>query len=211
MLRDIRNEVRQAVQEGTITDWSFREELGSFYTPFNSFVSIGPPLYRIEQLAAAIRAGTITLLPPDPFISPDPDTCTATVTGRYFPTEPISVDAIVEARQPQINALGTSDELLQNLLDGGLIDVHRFDDNFASSGAVTVNSRDFCILDPQRQADPRVFLYGVPSEGLHWGTTATIRPFVNSVIFQDANSIAHMILAKDSDSPATNHDEGNQP
>lgn len=211
VLRDIRNEVRQAVQEGTITDWSFREELSSFYTPFNSFVSIGPPLYRVEQLAAAIRAGTVTLLPPDPFISPDADMRTVTVTGRYFPTEPISVEAVVEARQPRVDALGTADDLLQNLLNAGLVGVHRFDDNFTSSGAVAVNPRDFRVLDPQGQADDRVLLYGVPSEGLHWGTAATIRPFVNSVIFQDANSIAHTILTNDSDNLATTHHEGSRP
>ncbi|GAA1532367.1 nitronate monooxygenase [Brevibacterium picturae] len=196
VLRDIRNEVRQAVQEGTITDWSFREELSSFYTPFNSFVSIGPPLYRVEQLAAAMRAGTVTLLPPDPFLSPDADMRTVTVTGRYFPSEPISVDGVVEARQSRVDASGTADPLLRHLLDSSIAAVHRFDDDRSSSGAVSVSPHDFRVLDPEGVPDDRILLYGVPSEGINWGTAATIRPFVNSVILQDADTIVRRVLSR---------------
>jgi len=108
VFRDIRNEVRHAVQRGMITDNSFRDELTSFYTPFNSFVSIGPPLYRIEQVAAAIRAGVVTMLPAGAFFDSDSKTHTVTITGRYFSAEPVSVDVVIEARQQRVDAANSA-------------------------------------------------------------------------------------------------------
>jgi hypothetical protein len=47
VLRDLRNEVRLAVDHGGLDGASYRDELTAWYTPFNAFLSIGPPASRI--------------------------------------------------------------------------------------------------------------------------------------------------------------------
>lgn len=196
VLRDIRNEVRLAVQNGLIDDWSFSCELTSFYTPFNSFVSIGPPTYRVEQLCAAIRAGTVQILPPDPFIVAADDAPAFHVIGKYLSREHLRADALVEARQPVTDVLTTTDQLVRDLIDTRSYAVHRFDDTAMPSGAALVDRGTFALTKWAGEADNRVYLYGIQIEGMHWGTAATIRPYVNSVIFQEADQIASQVIQR---------------
>jgi NAD(P)H-dependent flavin oxidoreductase YrpB (nitropropane dioxygenase family)/uncharacterized NAD(P)/FAD-binding protein YdhS len=202
VFRDIRNEVRLAVQDGVIADWSFCNELLSFFTPFNLFVSIGPPLYRIEQLRAAIQAGVVVLLPPDPFISVDTESPTFLVTGKYLATRRLTIDAVAEARHPPVDASRSDDPLIRNMMMSGIIAAHRFRHNNSMSGSVSVNTTDFRIQDAQGRISHHVFCYGVPTEGVHWSTAATIRPFVNSVILQEANIIASAIAMRSAEPPS---------
>ena len=43
VLRDLRNEVRLAVDHGGLDGTSYRDELDQWYTPLNAYLSIGPP------------------------------------------------------------------------------------------------------------------------------------------------------------------------
>src|SRR5690606_10749270 len=46
VLRDLRNEIRLAVDHGGLDGDSYRDELAGWYNPLNAFLSIGPPVSR---------------------------------------------------------------------------------------------------------------------------------------------------------------------
>lgn len=64
LLRDLRNEIRLAVDHGGLEGTSHRDDLEGWYTPLNAFLSIGPPASRIEEMGALIEAGVLTILGP---------------------------------------------------------------------------------------------------------------------------------------------------
>lgn len=56
VLRDLRNEVRMVLDYGGVTASSYARDVDGWYTPANAFLSIGPPVERMEQLVALIEA-----------------------------------------------------------------------------------------------------------------------------------------------------------
>ncbi|MER7720367.1 FAD/NAD(P)-binding protein [Streptomyces flaveolus] len=64
VLRDLRNEIRAAVDHGRLDGDSYRNDLQGWYTPLNAFLSIGPPVSRTEELIALIEAGVVEILGP---------------------------------------------------------------------------------------------------------------------------------------------------
>lgn len=192
VLRDIRNEVRECVQYGRITGDSFKEELLARYTPTNAFLSIGPPIQRLEQMRALIKAGILTVLPADPIISIDESSGKVDYFNPSMPHEKGEATALVEARLPTSSIQNTADPLIVSAASLGLIRPHYFKNTRCVSGAIDVDPHSFRV---QSDNGKRVslYVYGIPLEGLQWGTTATIRPFANSVIIHDADAIASSI------------------
>lgn len=192
VLRDIRNEVRECVQYGRITGDSFKEELLARYTPTNAFLSIGPPIQRLEQMRALIKAGILTVLPADPIISIDESSGKVDYFNPSMPHEKGEATALVEARLPTSSIQNTADPLIISAASLGLIRPHYFKNTRCVSGAIDVDPHSFRV---QSDNGKRVslYVYGIPLEGLQWGTTATIRPFANSVIIHDADAIASSI------------------
>jgi hypothetical protein len=64
VLRDLRNEVRLAVDHGGLEGNSHRDDLEGWYMPLNAYLSIGPPASRIEEMIALIEAGVLELTGP---------------------------------------------------------------------------------------------------------------------------------------------------
>ncbi|MFF1412281.1 FAD/NAD(P)-binding protein [Streptomyces sp. NPDC058289] len=82
VLRDLRNEIRLAVDHGKLEGASYRDDLQSWYTPLNAFLSIGPPASRIEELIALIEAGVVEVMGPGVQVhAPSAVTVTVTVTA----------------------------------------------------------------------------------------------------------------------------------
>ena len=102
VLRDVRNEVRLTVDDGGLTGRSYRDELQNWYTPFNAFVSIGPPARRIEEMIALLEAGLLVLVGPDMWAEPAPDGGFLLGSG-VIPEEPVHVDVLIEAMLPEVD------------------------------------------------------------------------------------------------------------
>lgn len=192
VLRDIRNEVRECVQYGRITGESFKEELLARYSPTNAFLSIGPPIQRLEQMQALIKAGILTVLPADPIISLDESNGKVDYFNPSMPQEKGEATALVEARLPTSSIQNTADPLIVSAASLGLIRPHYFKNTPCVSGAIDVDPHSFRVQSDSEQS-VSLYAYGIPLEGLQWGTAATIRPFVNSVIIHDADAIASSI------------------
>ncbi|MFD5805194.1 FAD/NAD(P)-binding protein [Streptomyces sp. NPDC127020] len=198
VLRDLRNEVRLVVDHGGLDGDSHRDELTGWYTPLNAFLSIGPPVSRIEELHALVEAGVVRLLGPGTRIalSIREDRAAFEATADHVTAEPVRARTLIEARLPEPDLRRTADPLLRCLLTTGQAVPYRIEgtDGAYESGGLAVTRRPYRIVDARGRAHPRRFAYGVPTEAVHWVTAAGIRPGVDSVILGDSDAMARAVL-----------------
>lgn len=197
VLRDLRNEVRLAVDHRGLEGNSHRDELQGWYTPLNAFLSIGPPASRVEEMIALIEAGVLEVLRPRPSITVDQERGVFTVLPGTGTGEPLTATALIEARLPETDLVRTNDPLLRHLLSQGQCMAYTIPGECGTeylTGGLAVTERPYRLVNGQGRAHPRRFAYGVPTESVHWVTAAGIRPGVNSVILTDSDAIARAVL-----------------
>ncbi|AXG81979.1 FAD/NAD(P)-binding protein [Streptomyces paludis] len=196
VLRDLRNEVRLAVDHGGLHGDSYRTDLDGWYTPLNAFLSIGPPAQRVEEMTALIDAGVLTVIGPGLRVAVDGGGYTA--RSPLVPGSEIHADALVEARLPDITLRRTDDPLLRRLLAGGQCAPYRVRTRSGGtyeSDGLAVTGSPFHLIDAAGRARRNRFAFGVPTETVHWVTAAGIRPGVNSLTLTHADALARAALA----------------
>ncbi|MDF3292212.1 MULTISPECIES: FAD/NAD(P)-binding protein [Streptomyces] len=198
VLRDLRNEIRLAVDHGGLDGNSHRDDLEGWYTPLNAFLSIGPPVSRIEEMMALIEAGILVITGPGTQIRLDTTTPAFVAESTIVPGPPIRSTALIEARLPEPDLRRTDDPLLLHLLQTDQAAPYRITGSHGTvyeTGGLAVTETPYRILDARGRAHPRRFAYGVPTESVHWVTAAGIRPGVDSVTLGDSDAIARAVLA----------------
>ncbi|MEV8309166.1 FAD/NAD(P)-binding protein [Streptomyces flavidovirens] len=208
VLRDLRNEVRLAVDHGGLDAASHRDELDAWYTPLNAFLSIGPPASRIEEMAALMDAGVLEVTGPGLRVRAEAgdgdgagDAPGFVGTSSEIPDVRVRATTLIEARLPGTDLRHTADPLLADLLRTGQCRPYRIpatdgrDSTAYETGGLAVTERPYRLLDARGTAHPRRFAYGVPTESVHWVTAAGIRPGVGSVTLEDSDAIAAAVLA----------------
>ncbi|GAB3473857.1 FAD/NAD(P)-binding protein [Amycolatopsis cihanbeyliensis] len=198
VLRDLRNEIRLAVDHGGLDGNSHRDDLEGWYTPLNAFLSIGPPASRIEEMIALIEAGVLTVTGPGTVICLDVADSAFVAASTVVPGPPVRARVLIEARLPEPDLRRTEDPLLEHLLSTDQAAPYRIagtHDTSYETGGLAVTERPYRMIDGRGQAHPRRFAYGVPTESVHWVTAAGIRPGVDSVTLGDSDAIARAVLA----------------
>ncbi|MFF9062463.1 FAD/NAD(P)-binding protein [Streptomyces sp. NPDC014882] len=198
VLRDLRNEVRLALDHGGLDGHSYRDEVEGWYTPLNAFLSIGPPSSRIEELIALIEAGVLDLIGPGMRVVVDGTAGAFVAESDGVEGDPVRARVLVEARLPEPDLRRTCDPLLRGLLASGQCRPFRIPGACGTSyetGGLEVTERPYHLVDAYGRGHPRRFAYGVPTEAVHWVTAAGIRPGVNSVTLGDSDAIARAVLA----------------
>jgi hypothetical protein len=197
-MRDLRNEVRLAVDHSGISGSSYRDELTGWYTPLNAFVSIGPPARRLAEMIALIEAGVLRVLGPGLRVGADSDTRGFRIWSEAVPEPATLVDGLIEARLPEFDVRRTDDQLTAYLRQHGACRPYRIadpSDGDYETGGLWVSERPYRLVDRQGRAHPRRFAFGVPTEAVHWVTAAGIRPGVDSVTLADSDAIARACLS----------------
>ncbi|MFD4025362.1 FAD/NAD(P)-binding protein [Streptomyces sp. NPDC058576] len=198
VLRDLRNEVRLAVDHGGLEGNSHRDELDGWYTPLNAFLSIGPPAARIEEMIALLDAGVLELTGPGTEIRFDVAEPAFVAESKVVPGPPIRATTLIEARLPEPDLRRTEDALMRHLLATEQAVPYRIPGTCGTSyetGGLAVSERPYHLLDARGRSHPRRFAFGVPTEAVHWVTAAGIRPGVDSVTLGDSDAIARAILS----------------
>ncbi len=195
VLRDLRNEIRLAVDHSGLTGTSYRTELDAWYTPLNAYLSIGPPAHRVAELIALVEAGVVRVV--GPRMRVDTGERGFLISSPAVSGSPVITTSLVEARLPGMDIRRTTDPLLSRLREDGGCGPYRMPDpaGAVETGGLNVTRRPYHVIDARSAAHPRRFGYGVPTESVHWVTAAGIRPGVNSVILADADAIARAALA----------------
>ncbi|MCQ4084304.1 FAD/NAD(P)-binding protein [Streptomyces sp. RB6PN25] len=199
VLRDLRNEIRLAVDHGGLEGNSYRDDLQGWYTPLNAYLSIGPPASRIEELRALIEANVVDIIGPDLEIGIDTGDRPAFVAvSKAVDAEPVRAEVLIEARLPEPDLRRTGDALLRQLMMSGQAVPYRLEGSCGTTyetGGLAITERPYRTVDAHDRVHPRRFAYGVPTEAVHWVTAAGIRPGVNSVTLGDSDAIARAVLS----------------
>ncbi|MFC5723597.1 FAD/NAD(P)-binding protein [Streptomyces gamaensis] len=198
VMRDLRNEIRLAVDHGGLDGDSYRDDLQGWYTPLNAFLSIGPPASRIEEMIALIEAGVLEITGPGTVVRIDTTEPAFVATSETVPGPPVRSKVLVEARLPEPDLRRTASPLLRHLLNTDQVTTYRIDATTGTpyeTGGLAVTERPYHVIDGRGHPHPRRFAYGIPTEAVHWVTAAGIRPGVDSVTIGDADAIARAVLS----------------
>ncbi|RAG85305.1 FAD-binding protein [Streptacidiphilus pinicola] len=205
ILRDLRNEIRLAVDHGGLDGDSHRDELEGWYTPLNAFLSIGPPVRRVEEMIALIEAGVLTVTGPGTEVRLDTSVPAFTAVSPRVPGPPVVARALIEARLPEPDIRRTRDPLIGHMLATDQARPYTITTQGAGdyeTGGLAVTERPYRVVDRAGRPHPRRFAYGVPTESVHWVTAAGVRPGVDSVTLGDSDAIAREVLALPALSPS---------
>ncbi|WP_242483183.1 FAD/NAD(P)-binding protein [Streptomyces sp. HSG2] len=198
VLRDLRNEVRLAIDHAGITGTSYRDEVVGWFTPLNAYLSIGPPLSRVEEMIALVESGILRVVGPGARVAPVPGGGGFLVDSTEVAGPPVTATTLVDARIAEPDLRRSTNPLLRHLLATGQCRPYRIPDADGGrgyeSGGLDVTARPYRVVDAAGVGHPRRFAYGVPTEYVHWATAAGIRPGVGSVILEDADAIARAAM-----------------
>ncbi|MEU8136431.1 FAD/NAD(P)-binding protein [Streptodolium elevatio] len=197
VLRDMRNEVRLAIDHAGITGSSYRDEVAGWFTPLNAYLSIGPPLSRIEEMTALMECGLLRVVGPGTRVRSGPAGEGFLIGSAAIPGSEVPATTLIEARIPDTDLRRTTNALLRHMQATGQCRPYRIPDpdgDAYETGGVEVTPRPYRVVDASGTPHPRCFAYGVPTEFVHWATAAGIRPGVGSVILEDADAIARAVL-----------------
>lgn len=64
-LKDLRDQIRFVLDEGLLTNDESQKWLWHWFTPLNTFLSVGPSVERTEELQALVELGLVTILGPE--------------------------------------------------------------------------------------------------------------------------------------------------
>lgn len=190
VMRDVRKEIRMVVDHKGLLGSSRHEHLDGWYTPFNAFLSIGPPRRRIEELIALIEAGVLELLGPRLEMKPDGKAWLA--RSAEISLSMVRVTTLIEARLPEIDLRRTNDKLLAHLSKTGQCRPHTVDGY--ETGGLDVTESPSRVIDNNGRTHRSLYAIGVPTEGAHWVTTAVARPGVKSVTLAEIDEVARAVL-----------------
>ncbi|WXC61641.1 hypothetical protein SNK03_007515 [Fusarium graminearum] len=187
VLREIRNDIRLIVNNQGLDSESHVKDL-AWFTGYNSFLSVGPPRRRVEQMIALMDANVLKTLGPGLTIKPDGDRWTAAsdITESQTTVQTL-IDASVSAPKLSI----TADELLKHLCDTEQCRAHSIGKD--ETGAIDINS-DFKVINKAGESYSRRFALGVPAEGVHWATTIQPRPYMDSISLRQTDAVARAAL-----------------
>ena len=195
VLRDMRDPIRQLVERNLLSQDQYLDFFLRWFNSLNDFLSIGPPALRIDQLQALMGAGIVTILPPGMQIKG--------IDGQFLlktPSDPkfsLQAKTLLEARVPAVNAPTAQNPLVQQLLHDGYAHTYELQlnaDKRFQSGAIAIDRQTQQLLDQKEHPQAGLFFWGVPTEGVHWLTTASPRPLVNDVSLKTAEQIVKVIF-----------------
>jgi hypothetical protein len=192
MLRDVRGVIRHYLDMGYLSGDEYAKFLAKF-NPFNSLISVGPPVLRVEQMRALMEAGVLTVAGPGLHVE--------TADGHYVATddrgEEWVADTLVEARLFPVSLTNSANPVLINLRERGVLSAGIFDKADGSKlvvGGARMDKDTLTVMDVKGDLVPGLYIWGVPTEGWSWFTTFAPRPGVNDKNLRDADKIATSVF-----------------
>lgn len=197
VLHDLRDEVRLAVDHAGLGGESRRRDLDGWFTPLNSYLSLGPPARRTEELIALVHAGVVRIVGPAMQVAADREAGMFACESPRVTGSRETARVLIEGRLPGVDLRRTADPLLRHLLATGQCRPYELGPGRTGyvAGGLAVTRRPFHIVGGDGTPHPRRFAVGVPAESAHGVTAAAIRPAVASVTLTDTQAIARAVLA----------------
>ncbi|MDD9323369.1 FAD/NAD(P)-binding protein [Pediococcus acidilactici] len=197
-LRELRTNIRKVVTYRLISADDYVEQVLKHFNSLNSFLAVGPPAFRIEQILALIKSGILTLIGPDMRVETSDDQF-MTYSNRLADHQQYFGNVLIEGRLPQPNAANNTNPLVNNLLQQGLARIFTLqlrDGSSYQTGALDVTDDTAELIDQNGNVVSHFFVWGLPTEKRHWLTNGAPIPGVNDVRLRIADRIAAQIFAK---------------
>ncbi|MCD6008170.1 hypothetical protein [Halomonas sp. IOP_31] len=183
VLRDVRDNLRDAIDFGALSASSHREFMGEFVPAMNR-LAVGPPLERIEEWLALAKAGYLDLgFGPGAYAAMDPEQASFMVNSPLFPQASFRADVLVRARVPKSSPAIDQSIFTQRLLERGVI--QPFCNGDVEIGGIEVDA-DLHIVSAEGEALDNAWALGTVCEGAKFYTYIVPRPHVNSTALVDA-------------------------
>lgn len=196
-LRDLRAPISRVVSHEGLSGRSYRDELtGWFHGLFNS-LSNGPPVFRIEELAALADAGVLRFTGPELTVTEDDAAGVFAAASPAVAAGPVLTRALIEARLHEPDLRRTADPLLGALVAGGQARAHVIPDEGSGgyrTGGLDITEGSQRLVDATGRPHRARFAYGPPVESVQWLTATIVRPFSNSTTLQQGDLIARQAL-----------------
>lgn len=182
-LQPIRNRIRNLVPGLRFSAASYAYELEAEFSSFAGFITVGPPMLRIEQLLLLVQCGLLRFTGP----------AKAAIAPEGFSVESsdgnLRVDALVEARVPNLAIDKSASRLMRSLLAHGVAELSIRDG--INLHGLSVSVPDGHVRKSGGHVQPGLFAYGVPTEGTYWNTVGGLAGDSEPLI---ANGVARAIL-----------------
>ncbi|WP_137596714.1 FAD/NAD(P)-binding protein [Paucilactobacillus kaifaensis] len=196
VFRDIRDVLRQIVNYQLLSPDDYRKDFLGQFNYENSHLAVGPPEIRIEELRALVLAGIVKILGPEMMVDTDEHVAKFVTWSKLKPEQRYTADYLLEARLPSIKVEQSQNQLMQHLLADKLAQPHELvlaDGTEFKTGALNVDTvTQQLIVDGE--ANQHLYVWGIPTEGKQWFTTASPRPYINDVTFRSGDAIVDQIF-----------------
>jgi hypothetical protein len=193
VLRDLRDNLRAAIDFGGLTEPSHRWLLSEF-VPIMNRVAVGPPEARIAEMLALIEAGLLRAdWGPGAGCKVGEPGVPMRLTSAHWPDQTCEVHALIRARVSMHGPTEDASPLLADLLQAGHI--RPFRNGGFHPGGIEIDrhfnwvARDGGVID-------NAWALGIPTEGVKFYTFVVPRPGVNSTALVDAGvAVSRMLNA----------------
>lgn len=196
VFRDTRDVYRRIATQNLLSPDDYRRDFLGTFNYQNSHLAVGPPEIRIEQLRALITAGVVQLLGPQMVVDTDEETGKFVTWSATLPDQKHESTYLLEGRLPSIKVSESQNPLIQQMLRDELAQPHEM--KLANGESFRTGAMDVDVQTEQLlvngQANQHLFFWGVPTEGKHWFTTASPRPYTNDVTFRLGDGIVDQIF-----------------
>ncbi|MEU6236788.1 FAD/NAD(P)-binding protein [Kitasatospora sp. NPDC047058] len=197
VMRDLRDEIRQVVSHQGLRGGSYRDHVDRWFSGLNNYLASGPPIARIEELEALVRADVVRLVGPRLRVEPDEASGRFLVSSPSVDEPPLAVGGVLEAHLALTDVRRAADPLLRHLLDTGAARPHVIPDSEGpdyQTGGLDVAEATFRLLDAAGTAHRGRYAYGPPVESVQWVTAIGARPHVGSRTLLQGDAIARGCL-----------------
>lgn len=195
VLRFSRDSLRVAIDFGGLTPDSHQSFLHD-YVPIITLLSAGPPLFRIKQLIALIKAGIVSIVPPKAKFDIG-ENCYILSSDVLKQYEQI-VTTLIDARVPIANLQQDKNPLTIKLYERGIYSPFVNRDkagNTFETGGVNVTPSPFNPIGADGTIHNHLFVLGIPTEHVRWFMqSGSSRPSHWIDFMIDADSIAQAVL-----------------
>ena len=192
VLRDLRDNLRAAIEFGGLTEASHRWVVAEFMPVMNR-LAVGPPETRVSELLALMEAGVLEAdFGPGAECRTPVDGGLMRISATRWSGHSAEVHALVKARISMHSPQDDASPLLRGLLDDGHLRLFRNGDFHA--GGIEID-RNHNWVSATGSIIRNAWALGIPTEGVKWCTFVVPRPGVNSTAIVDAGRAVAGMLA----------------
>ncbi|MDQ0416091.1 methylaspartate mutase epsilon subunit [Croceifilum oryzae] len=197
VIRNSRSVIRLFVDFGGLHPHSHQNEFLRKFSPVSGFLSAGPPVFRILQLQALIKAGIVTVIGPSVKFEPAVGENGIVMSSPSVQDSTVTVKVVIDGRIPTTDITRDRSSLTQSLLEKGIYTpfVNRKKDVVFETGGVSVTASPFHPIRANQTIADKLYVLGIPTEHTRWFMqSGSSRPHKWIDFMIDADAIATDIV-----------------